>query len=610
MNRAVAFVLLGLMSLWAHGAVPTIAVGDEPQLSLGEEAGFFLDHGQKWQAQQLLHHPGAVQWQKEHEKVPNFGLIPDNLWVAFRIDNTLDQAQSRMLELGYPMLDKVDVYIQRNDQPVTAYHTGDRRPFATRPVVHRNFVFRIDLKPRESALVLMRIETEGALQVPLTLWEVQDFFTADMLPHALQITFTGIMLALAIYNFLLFISVRSISFLWYVGNAVFVSLALLTIRGITFQYLWPDSPWLNNAGLPAMIALDALFICLFSHSFLNARRNSLLISRGLRMVAAGSLILALYSLQGDYDLSIKLAIGLVSVGAPLLLGIGVYLWRKGEPLARFFTLAWAAMLAGHTVLALNKLGVLPSNDLLEYAPQVGAVVEMLLLSFALGHRINLERKRRFAAQADALRIQREANERLEEKVAERTRALEDANNKLRELSALDGLTQVKNRLWFDEAIASEWRRSCRDISSMALMMLDVDHFKRINDTYGHQCGDACLQHMANLVRDLARREGDDVARYGGEEFVILLPQTSLAGCLDLAETIRQAVAAEPVQWQGQAIAMTVSIGVAGCVPAPDRNFADLVQAADKALYEAKNSGRNRVVAADPEQQEECVASME
>lgn len=600
MSRLLIALCLCLMTFRAWATVPVIDVRGADSLNLGNRVGFLLDKQHQWKANDLLARLDDQHWTFRHAEVPNFGLIPDNLWVAFQLHNALDHSQERLLELGYPMLDKVDVYILQHGHLEKTYHTGDRRPFASRPIDHRSFLFPLRLEADESVTVLMRVETEGALQVPLKLWKVQPFFMADAQVFALQVTFTGIMLALAIYNLMLFFSLRQITFLWYVCNVVFVSLALLTIKGMSFQYLWPGVPWLNNQGLPAIIDLDAMFVCLFAHSFLGVWRSHPLISKALRLIAGLALVLALSSAWIEYNTSIKLSILIVSLGAPTLLGVGIFLWIKGEPLAKFFTLAWGALLIGHTVLALDKTGVLPSNDLFEYAPQFGAVIEVLLLSFALGYRITLERKRRFAAQAQALHIQSEANAQLEDKVRERTFELEQANRKLRELSALDGLTQVKNRLWFDEAIANEWRRSCRDVAEMSLMILDVDHFKRINDTYGHQCGDACLQHLAGLVAELARRAGDDVARYGGEEFVIMLPQTSLQGAAELAEMIRQAVAHKPLMWDGRAISMTISVGVAGCLPTPEHSFEGLIRKADEALYAAKAGGRNQVVVADQE----------
>src|SRR5690606_11389095 len=198
-------------------------------------------------------------------------------------------------------------------------------------------------------------------------------------------------------------------------------------------------------------------------------------------------------------------------------------------------------------------------------------------------------------QAEALRIQTEANEQLEARVLERTAELEKANQRLEVMSQTDGLTQVKNRQCFNQALVAEWRRHSRETRQLSLLMVDADHFKNINDTWGHPCGDACLQFIATTLRDSARRAGDLVARYGGEEFVLLLPTTDLAGATALAERMRQLVDEQGFVWKDTRIPVTVSIGVASCTPGQDSSFEQLIQQADEALYEAKATGRNRVV---------------
>ena len=129
---------------------------------------------------------------------------------------------------------------------------------------------------------------------------------------------------------------------------------------------------------------------------------------------------------------------------------------------------------------------------------------------------------------------------------------------------------------------------------MSLLMIDSDHFKKINDTYGHLCGDACLVHLASLLKKSVNRAGDFVARYGGEEFVALLCHTDAKNAALVAERMRQLVEKTPLIWQNQPITLTVSIGVAGTIP---KNFIDpkaLLQAADQACYTAKRQGRNQI----------------
>jgi len=165
-----------------------------------------------------------------------------------------------------------------------------------------------------------------------------------------------------------------------------------------------------------------------------------------------------------------------------------------------------------------------------------------------------------------------------------------AEDKLEELATTDALTGLKNRRKFDAAIDAEWRRAMRQKTPVALLMIDADHFKAYNDTFGHQAGDQMLVGIAICITDSVRRVGDCAARYGGEEFAVLLPGLSAVEALRVAEAIRLKVQ----QWSDDT---TVSIGIASVTPAPALEWSMLVKAADNALYAAKADGRNRSVLA-------------
>jgi diguanylate cyclase (GGDEF)-like protein len=165
-----------------------------------------------------------------------------------------------------------------------------------------------------------------------------------------------------------------------------------------------------------------------------------------------------------------------------------------------------------------------------------------------------------------------------------------AEDKLEELATTDALTGLKNRRKFDTAMEIEWRRATRQKTPLALLMIDADHFKSYNDTFGHQAGDEMLVGIAICISDSARRAGDCAARYGGEEFAVLLPGLSATEALGVAETIRLKVQ----QWSDST---TVSVGIASLTPATNLEPSILLNAADKALYAAKANGRNQSVLA-------------
>lgn len=169
-------------------------------------------------------------------------------------------------------------------------------------------------------------------------------------------------------------------------------------------------------------------------------------------------------------------------------------------------------------------------------------------------------------------------------------------DRLRELSATDGLTLVANRRMFDEVIEREWHRAMRNNEPLSLIMADIDMFKSYNDLYGHVAGDECLRKVAQAISDSAQRGGDFVARYGGEEFAVILPNTNEAAARDIAEKIRAAVENLAIGHDGNLIArhITISLGISTRVPPQTSDFIGLMQSADKALYRAKESGRNSV----------------
>jgi diguanylate cyclase (GGDEF)-like protein len=168
-----------------------------------------------------------------------------------------------------------------------------------------------------------------------------------------------------------------------------------------------------------------------------------------------------------------------------------------------------------------------------------------------------------------------------------------AQTRLAELAATDPLTKLSNRRTLDRHLDEEWRRARRNGASLSVLFIDIDHFKRFNDTYGHAAGDEVLTAVADCIASVARRSVDVVARYGGEEFAVVLPDTASSGAANAAEKIRRIVEAMRVPRLPHG-AVTVSVGSATCRPADGGNGPALIAAADAQLYEAKAAGRNQV----------------
>jgi diguanylate cyclase (GGDEF)-like protein len=224
----------------------------------------------------------------------------------------------------------------------------------------------------------------------------------------------------------------------------------------------------------------------------------------------------------------------------------------------------------------------------------GSGIEILLLSWVLAVRYNEQRKERLAAQ-------QKYNQELEENVEERTfelqialRELQDVNSELEQKNMEDPLTGLYNRRYFQQHLERELRRTMRRELPLALLMIDVDHFKPINDTHGHLVGDQILKQLADLMNQHAKRAADVVCRYGGEEFAIILPETDLDDAKTFAEQLLAIVRKHKFETDVGGQRITISAGVISTSNRIFDNVEELFKAADEALYNAKNQGRDQV----------------
>jgi two-component system, chemotaxis family, response regulator WspR len=211
----------------------------------------------------------------------------------------------------------------------------------------------------------------------------------------------------------------------------------------------------------------------------------------------------------------------------------------------------------------------------------------------LPDKLELLARVRYHSNAHISRLQRDQAFRF---LRESQKQLADANIELQKLAALDGLTGIANRRRFDDTMHVEWQRGQRERQSLSLLICDIDFFKQYNDAYGHQRGDLCLKKAAAILTEHLKRPADLAARYGGEEFAIVLPDTPLAGAITVAqECVRHLENLRIAHGGSPHGVVTMSVGVASVVPTPESTVEELIARADRALYAAKDGGRNQVV---------------
>ncbi|MCA1769030.1 MAG: sensor domain-containing diguanylate cyclase [Halomonas sp.] len=597
---ALAIWLL-LACLLVSPARAAIDVTQSPgQLNLGPRVHLLEDAERRLSIADLLARDEALSWRPSVQETINFSFSDSAWWLQVELANPGESPLRRLLELAMPLHDYLDAWVvDEAGEVAQAWQTGDRRAFDSRPVAHHTFVLPIQLPPGETRQVILRLDTHDGLfdATPLYLMSDGSFLKKSQRELMAFSLYFGGLLALMIFNLLLYLAIRERSLLHYVVYLGAFFVLMFATRGFAFQYWWPSWPTFNNQMLPLTIGLVAITLAKFSSSYLNLAQHAPRLSRGLLGVAGLCLASALPAMLGHYALVFRVMIPSAILLSSLMLAVAVWRSWLGDRLAQIFLVAWCVLLVGVSLYFLRVAGVLPYNVFTEYAMQAGSGLEFLLLALGLAFKINLLKNEKLTAERATHELQRSQNQRLEAEVAERTRELESANQRLAAMARTDPMTGLLNRRQFQELVDEELQRRRRSGQSLLFAVMDIDTFKAYNDTYGHQAGDTVLVQVAGLLDAHFRRAGDRLFRLGGEEFGLLLEVDTLDEGQHALEAFRQALEDLAIPHEhAKGGVITASFGLVCCndfqrVPDADR----LYREADEAMYTAKERSRNRVV---------------
>lgn len=488
------------------------------------------------------------------------------VWFRLKLDNTSGTDQRFFVHLPHAYhVKSVGIYEERDGRLVHSELLDLNQVNDSSLMYRGTAVYPVTLPADQSTTLYLRSFSYSHQWFAI---EVLDAYTSRHTLVSVNIDIAlmvGMLLALVFYNGLLYFATSKKENIFYslylISGLVWIALSYGLIASAFDAY--GDGVFKLNLSLFTMPIFLLLFImAIFETRVFYPTEHRFL--QGLIVLLTGALVWGLF----DISAALKPASTLAAVMMVVTLSVGISLYRKRHPLAKYFLLGHSLFVIFNGIAVLFYKGLIAPNYLNSHGVGIGIMLEALTLAFVISHRIKLLENIR-ASQED-----------------------------LKRQAATDPLTRLYNRRFFFPEANYLLEVAKGAGTPVSVMLLDIDHFKRVNDDHGHACGDQVIMALARTLKEQSRST-DLIARLGGEEFVILLPGVDLSEVRQCAERIRAAVQALHITSSlNEAVQVAISIGAAELDTARESIDAALARA-DKALYQAKNSGRNRVQLAEP-----------
>lgn len=554
-------------------------------------------------------------WQKSLDGQINLGLQSKAVWMKFNLTNNTDEIKKIFVVLSNPLIDELSLY-QLTNKTVIQHHTiGDTQPLSSRVIKDEALLFSISLAANSSNSIYLKAQSKGALKLPLSIWTPERYVQYKSKLNLLTGLLLGFLLALIISNFL--ISMLTKNSLFLMGSLYITCLwAILTgYFGLSYRYFNFDAFWLQQINISALFLCAVTLLNPITSKLLKLAQADKLQFKILSISFSLTFIMIFLSPLFSYSnsLIVSFTIGLINMSVCLVI-TSFHIIKKAKHAKTVFAYQLPIFLTLlHGILLFN--GHIFSAIIIKPILIVCFLMSSFIVSYLLivkfitqrdekaqqQHLLIAEVRAKDGLLEEKLKIQNQAQQDLESKIQERTfeleitlRELEEKNRELEEKNTHDALTGIRNRLYFDKKLAMEFRRSRREQTSLAILMLDIDHFKIINDSLGHLAGDEAIKFVASTIKECLQRPCDEACRYGGEEFAIILPSTPTDGAIAVAESIRENIEKAKIHTSAGIIEMTISAGVYSAIAELNQDPNQHTALADKALYQAKETGRNKV----------------
>lgn len=584
--------LLISVSLPAHSQL-LLQDSSQRTIALSGKAKYFYDQSGQLSLQQVRQIPQRFIT-TQNTKELNFGYLDGAIWLKLEITADLSRQESWVFQFQHAYLNKVDAYYVTGGH-IESMQAGRYVPLSEWPLADRKPAFPIILRPQQTVTVYFRATGNAALAMGVDLVDQATYAHSSNMSLMLLSLYYGALVALGCYNLLLFLGMRQPISLLYASFVLTFALAASSMNGIANLLLWPEAAQSADRVLPTGFSISATLAVMFARRFLSLEHYAPRWDNLLKIVTVLWAICICITLLTE----LRHAIEIMSVQAVMttitLLSAGIAAVRLKVPASRLFVLSWGLLLIGTFLLAIRNTGLIPSNFFTVFSMQIGSVVEMLLLSFALAAKFNDMKRQKEQAQATLLQTLTEQEKVLETRVGERTTELEQAKRQLEVYVTRDSLTGVFNRRGLERYFTQMQQRLTSAADSIAVMLIDLDEFKPVNDRYGHAAGDMLLRELARRMQEQLASD-DCLGRLGGDEFVVMMDGRGIESMTGLQLKGQQllSVINQPVRVSKEVeVQVRASIGVFYCKIA-QHPFSSALRHADLAMYQIKHSCKNGV----------------
>lgn len=557
------------------------------------------------------------EWQQTHLTNGDLLIMPGENWFAFELVNNNSEVKETYLEIANQVrINSVDLFVLDRHQNI------DQKSMQLNRSNNRSVM--VSVAPYSQVTLYLAITSSAQLRSSVMIYSIQTYIEASSALQFQQGVVIGGVLCLSIAFLLLFFATGNKSIFVLSGYFLSNTLMLSAMLGFNLHYLLPHLPELVGIEIPLLTATSAIFLLVFTTQLFNLKTKFYNIYQIIRVNFWGLLIYMPLSIQLSVVDNISISTGIYTLVVFSLIVLGIYLHKHSCRLALLFTFAMGVQFV-FVLVVIASMNWFDVGFVAHRSIVYGIIfwLNCLLVTFILSRQYRYHLLEKQEAQREALknaiasertqeelfRLQSQSQEELENRVQERTlelnialQELEEANHELEQKNTLDELTGLFNRRFYDQKILAEYRRSKRNLTPLSLVMIDIDHFKTVNDTYGHLAGDRCLAWLSDHIKQSLKRSTDMAFRYGGEEFCLILPDTDGNGAVALAETLRKRIANEVCVYKEISIPLTISNGIFTYLQQDNISPEQIFSNADKALYQAKHDGRN--------QTQECKGSLE